>query len=185
MAVWLILLAAAGFGFYGIKHRFYTMWLTLFNIMLSTFLSVMLTPFFLAMISEQQKEPYHKLISVAVVFCLCYAFLYIFKSVLFDKDFEVNMPRFVDGAGSGLLGAICGYLFTGFAFFVICAAPFGSGEFVEQNFKTPAVKIVTQSCDFVNCLSLHCSNAKVEKVITDLLAADKVDDQFADGSGQN
>ena len=169
MIFWLMLFVGLLFGFYGARNKFYLLWLMLVDIMISIYLSVMLTPTFVEMIPQGQEEPYHNVISIVVLFSLLFACLYLIANYLFDKNFEVTLPRLFDGVGSGVLGFISGYILMGFLLFVICVTPVAKNKYMRKNVTPLAQKTVAKTCNIVNRWSLHGDNRKVDKVIGGLL----------------
>lgn len=163
-------------GLYGAKNKFYFLWLMLFNTMFSIYLAVMLTPTVIEMIPQGQEEPYHKAISMALLFTIAFAALFTLTNHFFDKTFPVILPKFFDGVGSGILGFVVGYMLAAFFLFIVCILPFTGGKYVEGNIKPLAQRSVTKTCKFINNYSLHCNNHKVEKVVDELFAAKIVEE---------
>ena len=163
MVFWFSIVIGSIFALIGMKKSLYPMWALLFNILVSIYLGVMLTPYIVDMVPGLQSSRYHHAGGLAVIAIGCFAIMHGFAVYYLTGTFSVSFPKIINLIGGGVWGFLSGYLAASFVFFVIYVMPFSRKPFMTKVFgpedATPvAVKSVEKVCGLVNSLSLQCKN---------------------------
>jgi hypothetical protein len=176
MVFWAGILAAAFFAWLAVKIGFYETWTMLFNIVISIYLSVFLTPVITTMVPAASDTAYGNaltLITVAVgAFLILHGISY---SLLTLASCQVWFPRPLDNVGSGLLGFLGGLLVWSFLALVTSASPFSQSSFAQDIRLTSSVEktnvaYVAWWCDMVNAVVATGDNKQTTRqVISKLL----------------
>lgn len=155
-----------------LKKRFYSMWAVLFNILISIYLSIMLTPFLIDLVPEipsTKAYTYYCAISMAVIFIFVLLILQVMAHYFFTGKVTISFPKMFDGFGSAILGFFAGYIATSFVLFTVSVLPVIDQPLVKKifqddTFKWVTVGSVTRACDFVAIVSLHFNNNASEMI---------------------
>ncbi len=170
MVFWFTILVGIIAAWKGRKIRFYSAWALLFNILVSMYLGVMLTPVLIGMITDQSVSYYHCATGVAGIATIAFIILHTFTTTVLIVDVEICFPRMFDGVGSAILTFLSGYLVCNFVILVICIMPFTKKptveNFIEQaDLTAVAVPSVAVACDFVGNMSMQCNDDAVAQVV--------------------
>ena len=129
------------FAVIGIRQGFYRSWAILFNILISIYLAVMLTPVMYDVFAEMDNFKYSGPACVFSIGAFTFAVLQM-AAIVLTGTFEVSLPRFFNTFGAGVLGFISGYLVIIFVSLVICVSPFESqGVYNFQQKLRPTVTL--------------------------------------------
>ena len=170
MMFWLAILAGVAFAVIGIKKHFDSMWIILFNILIAIYLSIMLTPTIIGLISDVKDMGYNRAICVVGIATIVFAILHtIVVNYIIDLD-EISFPKLFSNIGTGSLGFLAGYIVCSFFFFVIGIMPFTKHQLVKDIFGNDgiaptAVRSVEKVCNFVGAASLQADNSANAKII--------------------
>jgi len=178
----LLLAVAVGmvFAVIGVRKGFFGMWLVLFNILISIYIGVMLSPTLVAIRPDMEQEPYYLGTFIAVTSVMIFVVLQTIASVFFTELAESFCPRIFDTAGAAALGFLTGFCVFSFVYFVVCIMPFSKMPFMKgvcgDGASTPTgVKGVVKACDFVSTVSLQPhsdTHKRVRKVVDWLVRSD-------------
>jgi hypothetical protein len=175
MVLWFTILVGIIAAWLGREMRFYSAWALLFNILVSMYLGVMLTPVLIGVITDQSVSYYHCATGVAGIAIIAFIILHTFTAIFLTADVEIRFPRMFDGVGSAILAFLSGYLVCNFVILVICIMPFTKNSTVENIIKqakltSVAVPSVAVACDFVGTMSMQCYGDAAERVVGELPA---------------
>jgi len=178
MMFWLAVAMGVVFALIGIRLGFYRMWAVLFNILVSIYLGVMLTPAMVKIIPSMENFYYHRPLSVAAIAIVAFAVLQTIAVTLIGA-FEVSFPKMFNNIGSVILGFLSGYLLVIFVLFVICVIPFSKQGLVswQRRLKPTAARPVVKVCDFVGSASLHVCDGVALEVVSDLISRHRPGDE--------
>ena len=177
MMFWIAILTGVIFVVIGIRKKFCLMWVTFFNIMVTIYSSIMLTPTIIGLFPNIKDIGYNRAICVLGVGAIVFAILHAITNYYFIDIDKISFPEIPGKIGAGILGFISGYFMCSFVLFVICITPFPEYPFVknvfgEKNIAPTAAKTVDKVCNFVGAISLQVDNSTNAKVI-DWLASSK------------
>jgi uncharacterized membrane protein required for colicin V production len=157
MVFWLGILSGGLFTWFAIKIGFYEIWAMLFNIVISVYVAIFLTPVILNIIPEAGDIPCCQALALAVLgagtFCILFGITYVFLT----GQFKVSFPKSFDILFAGLLGFLAGFLVLSFAALVISITPISQNRFVRQvgfnrNSGQANISYICWWCDLVNSI---------------------------------
>lgn len=131
----LITLAAISMGIlfavFGYRRGFYVTWTMMFNIIISIYTSVMLTPSIAAFMPsifgglKQGEGSYWYIYAsmAAAVAIVSMLILQIIAMTYFTGTFNVSLPKLLDNLGAAFLGFVAGYILWGFVCFLVLIMP--------------------------------------------------------------
>ena len=175
MIFWFAVVAGVIFAVIGIRKSFFPMWAMLFNILVSIYLSIMLSPLIVQIRPDLEQLRYYLAACVAVIAIMIFVILQVITTSFLADISESLCPKFFDNIGAGILGFLSGYVVFGFVFLVICIMPFSKLPFMKgfcgDGVSTPAgVKPVVKACDFIASASMQCYPNKAGVVVKWLTA---------------
>lgn len=175
MIFWFAVLIGVGGVVIGVKKRLFPMWAVLFNMLVSIYLGVMLSPLAVELIFGSESSGYHKAGCVGGIAVAVFAILQTIAICWLTGKFSVSFPRLFNNIGSGFLGFFSGYLAVTFLFFVVCLMPFSSEQPVVKKIcesggsKQIAAKSIEKACGFVGALSLQLKGDAAGGIIDKLI----------------
>lgn len=132
MVFWLAVLVGALFAWIAVQIGFYATWILLFNLGLSIYMAIFLTPVVISNIPAVTAIPYYgyalTLVSIAiaslfVTYGTCYACL--------SGRLQFEFPKVFDRPVAGVLGFLTGFLAGSFVAFVFWLTPLAQFEFCK------------------------------------------------------
>ena len=182
MISWFAVLVGVIFAVIGIKKGFYPMWAMLFNILISIYLAVMLSPIIVQIRPDMAQLRYYLAACVAVIALMAFVILQVIMTSFLAEISESLCPRFFDNVGAGILGFLSGYVVFSFVFLAVCIMPFSRLPFMKgfcgDGISTPAgVRPVVKACDFVATASMQIYSDKASGVV-DWLVAPQSDSEY-------
>jgi len=176
MVFWIAIIAGLAGAFFGIKKQsFYALWATLFNLMVSIYLSVMVArPIISLLDKDTTGYAYQLAISMLLIAAVFFALLQII-AVSFFTSYGLQFSKTFDKAGSSVLGFIIGFLTCSYLFFIICVMPVSRKTSIIWPKGSPskaAIMPVVKTCDLIAKLSLQRydefkdANSLVRELIT-------------------
>lgn len=162
-------------AFVSLRKRFYSMWPVLFNVLVSVYLAVMLTPFLVDLIPEVSSlavRARYYAATMVIIALLVFLILQVVAIKVFTSEVTISFPSMFDGIGSVVLGFLAGYITVAFVFFVVSIMPLAQKPFMKKivkakTFELATVDSITRACDIVALVSLHHDN-NVSEVISQL-----------------
>jgi uncharacterized membrane protein required for colicin V production len=173
---------AMGFVFavFGYRRGFYATWAMLFNIAISIYLSVMLTPtaaaFLPAVFPDGAKSSDGSFwyayagIAAAVAF-VSFVILQVIAMAYFTGAFNISLPKVVDRLGATLIGFAAGYVLWGFICFLVLIMPKSENVFLKtftatSESKELSMPAVSKVVNTINAVSLQPNREQVKNVIS-------------------
>ena len=175
MVFWAGILAAAFFAWLAVKIGFYETWTMLFNIVISIYLSVFLTPAITTMVPAASGTAYGNALTLITVAAGAFLILHGVSYSFLTGRFSIWFPRPVDNVGSGLLGFLAGFLIWSFLGLVISVSPLSQAGFardigLRSTVEQSSVPYVAWWCDLVNAVVATGDNKQTTRqVISKLL----------------
>jgi hypothetical protein len=172
----IIIAVALVFAFLGYRKTFYPSWAFLFNILVSVYTSIMITP------QIVDKVPFIRvylgsfsysafiLISAVIIFVVMHFLSFKF----FTAVYIVTFPKIFNSAGAAVLGFLTGLAISGFLLFLVTITPlsdFPAVKFLAQNSQTAdgTNTVVLTTCNFVHGISLQPSPTAIDKQMEKIL----------------
>ena len=171
---WIAVMTGVIFAVVGIRRGFYPTWAFVFNILISIYLAVMLTPAVIEFIPNVDNFHYHQAVCIGGIAIIVFLVLQTIAAFLIGT-FEASFPRIFDTIFAGALGFLSGYLVCIFVFFVFCVIPFSKQKQKliswQENLSQTALTPVITVCDFVGKVSLHTCDGVASKAVGKLISA--------------
>ncbi len=166
MVFWLSVLVGGLFAWIAVQIGFYATWIMLFNLVLSAYVAIFLSPVLVATIPAATETPYgYALIllctasaTLLIGYGTCYALL--------SGRLRAEFPRLFNNVGGGLMGFLSGFLIFSFLSFAVCLTPLADIDtFKSLGFEA---RSVTTSTSYVCwwCDRLHSFAATSETRMT-------------------
>ena len=157
MVFWLGILTGGLFIWFAIKIGFYEMLAMLFNIVISVYVAIFLSPVILETVPEAGDIPCCNAIALAVLATGTFFILYGITYVFLTGQFKVSFPKLFDILLTGVLGFLAGFLVLSFAAFVITLTPISQNRFVRQvglnrQSQQANLSYICWWCDLVNSI---------------------------------
>jgi hypothetical protein len=175
MVFWVGILVGGLFIWFAIKIGFYEMWAMLFNIVISIYVAVFLTPVIVNIIPAAGETSYGNALTMATAVIGLFLILQGITYVFFTSQFNVSFPRIFDTLGAGILGFLAGLLVWSFAALLISVTPASQNTFVKDigfgnRIKQTNVPYICWWCNLVNSIvSAPDNEITSEQVINQLL----------------
>ena len=169
------------FAVCGYRWGFYTIWAMLFNLLISIYLSVMLSPTVMGFMptlfpaSARQSDGnfwYVYAAIVAGVALVSFLILQITAMTYFTGTFNISLPKLMENLGAIFIGFVAGYVLWGFICFLVLIMPISKGgPLLLKSFTTdpqskeismPTISKVTNT---INAVSLQPNRPQVRNVI--------------------
>jgi uncharacterized membrane protein required for colicin V production len=191
MVFWLGILTGGLFIWFAMKIGFYEMLAMFFNIIISLYVAIFLSPVILDIIPEAGDIPCSNAFALAVLGAGTFFILYGITYVFLTGQFKVSFPKSFDILLAGVLGFLAGFLVLSFAAFVITITPISQNRFVRQvglnrNSQQANISYMCFWCDLVNSIvsapdSRITSKQAVENLLSErqLKTQDKTSGQTA------
>ena len=168
------------FAVIGVRKGFFGTWIVLFNILISIYIGVMLSPTLVAFRPDMEQQRYYLSAFTAMTSFMLFIVLQTIVIGCFGDLAECFCPKVFDTVGAAILGFLGGFCVFSFVFFIVCIMPLS---------KTPSMKSVcgdgtltpvgvvgvVKACDFVSTVSLQPhgdTHKRVRKVVDWLVRLD-------------
>jgi hypothetical protein len=163
MIFWITILGGAVFAWYAIKIGFYETWALLFNIVISIYLAIYLTPVVADILPAAISTHYGIALTITALAAAAFFILYGITYALFTSQFKVSFPQVFDILFAGSLGFFAGFFLISFIALLICVTPISQNKFVSEiNFTRQAqeanISYISWWCDKVNWLVTSKNN---------------------------
>jgi hypothetical protein len=170
------------FAVCGYRWGFYTIWAMLFNLLISIYLGVMLSPTVAGFLptlfpaAARQSEGsfwYVYAAIVAGVAMVSFIILQITATAYFTGTFNISLPKLIEKLGSLFIGFVAGYALWGFICFLILIMPIKKDQSIlfksftaDPNSKEISMPTISKVTNTVNAVSLQPNRPQVRNVIT-------------------
>jgi len=132
MVFWASILAGGLFAWLATRMGFYEMWTMLFNIVISIYMAVFLTPAIADIAPAAGDTAYGTALSLAVTATGVFLILHGISYVFLTGQFNVSFAKVFDLVFAGVLGFLAGCLVFSFAAFVIAATPISQNSLANR-----------------------------------------------------
>jgi signal transduction histidine kinase len=132
MVFWVSILAGGLFAWLAIKMGFYEIWVMLFNIVISIYVAVFLTPVVVDVVPAAGDTAYGNALTLTVTAIGTFLILYAISYIFLTGQFSVSFPKTFDILLAGFLGFLAGFLLSSFAALIITATPISQNTFVSE-----------------------------------------------------
>jgi hypothetical protein len=178
MVFWLGILTGGIFVWFAIKIGFYEIWAMLFNIIISIYVAIFLTPVLLDIVPGSNDIPCCNAFALAVLGGGTFLILYGITYVFLTGQFKVAFPKLFEILFTGILGFLAGFLILSFAAFVITITPISENRFVKQvgfNIESQQANISYMClwCDLVNSIVSSDTKITSKEAVEHLLSSAK------------
>jgi hypothetical protein len=155
MIFWAAVLVGGLFAWFAVKKGFYEIWAMLFNIVISVYLAIYLTPVLVEVIPASRGTPYCNALCMIVTAIGSFAVLHGISCVFLTGQFTFSFPKVFDVLFSGLLGFFAGFLVLSFAVLVVTVTPISQNEFIKDagfSIESQQTNLLSirKACGFVN-----------------------------------
>ena len=179
MVFWLSILASGLFVWLAVRMGFFETWTMLFNIVISVYAAIFLTPVLLDILPAAGDTSYGVALTLAVtaicLFCILWGISYVFLT----GQFRISFPKAFEILLSGLLGFLAGFLVSSFVSLTITIAPVSQNRLVSaagfnSASQQPNISYICWWCDMVNSIvSLPDSKITSHQAVSQLLSIPK------------
>jgi hypothetical protein len=132
MVFWASILAGGLFAWLATRVGFYETWTMLFNIVISVYTAVFLTPAIADIAPAAGDTEYGTALSLAVTATGAFLILHGISCVFLTGQFKVSFAKVFDLVFAGVLGFLAGCLVFSFAAFVIAATPISQNSLANR-----------------------------------------------------
>ncbi len=178
MVFWIAILVGVLFAWLAVRMGFYDTWALLFNVIVSIYVAVFLTPLAtqLAPISGGASS-YCVALSMIVLGGGCFAILYGFSYVFLTGQFSIPFPRFFDIVLAAAMGFVTGFLVLSFAALVVTTTPLARHKLVSSiGFNRPSQRsnlaCIAYCCDRVHVVAGFGASEDATQAAVDQLLAE-------------
>jgi len=175
MIFWAGILVGACFAYFTSKIGFYQTWAMVFNIVVSIYLAIFLTPVIADAIPAATDTAYGYALILTAIAIGSLVILQGITYTLFTGQFSVTFPKVFNSVGGGILGFLAGFLVWSFLAVVVSTTPasansvaqtIGFGRKVEQT----NVPYISWWCNLVNTMTASEDSNTPQEIINALLA---------------
>lgn len=128
MAFWTGILVGGFFAWLAVRKGFYETWTLLFNVVISIYVSVLLTPVIADSVPAAGDTAYGNALTLTAIAAGTFLILHGISYTLFTGQFGVTFPKIFDNIGAGILGFLAGFLIWSFVALLISATPIGQKD---------------------------------------------------------
>lgn len=132
MVFWVGILAGGFFVWFAVKIGFYETWTMLFNIVISIYAAVFLTPVIIENVPAASDTSYGTALTLAAIAAGVFLILYGISYTFLTSQFSVSFPKIFDNLGAGVLGFLSGLLIWSFLVLLISTMPIAQNSFVRD-----------------------------------------------------
>jgi len=157
MVFWMGILAGGLFIWFAVKIGFYETWVTLFNIVISIYIAIFLSPVILDVVPEAKNMPCCNALALSVSAVGTYLILYGITYIFLTGQFKVTFPKVFDILIAGVLGFLAGFLVLSFIALLITTTPVSQNRFLRQvgfnrDSQQANITYICWWCDLVNSI---------------------------------
>ncbi len=175
MIFWLSVLAGGFCAWYALKMGFYETWTMLFNIVVSVYAAIFLTPLATEIIPGASDTSYGLALTILAIAVGCFLILHGISYIFLTSQFSVSFPKLFDILFAGFLGFLGGFLIFSFLIFIIAVTPLSANPLVgkvgfNKQYQQSNISYVCWWCDLVHSfVSTQKNEVTTEQAIGKLL----------------
>ena len=177
MVFWASILAGGLFVWLAVRIGFFEMWTLLFNIVISIYVAIYLTPVIVDVAPAAGDTSYGNALTLAAVATGTFLVLFGISYVFLTGQFNVAFPKIFDLVFAGLLGFLAGALVFSFAALVVTVTPISQNRLLSKagfNAQSQRTNIayICRWCDLIDmAVSSPDSETTAEQTINALLSS--------------
>lgn len=175
MGFWIGIFAGGVFAWYAIRIRFYSMWVMLFNIVISVYLAVHLHPVITGIVAATGDTAYGNALTILAIATGVFLVLHGISYIFFTGQFNISFPKVFDILAAGFLGFWAGFLVWSFVSLLISITPVSENAFAKEikltsQFRQTNLPVIRWWCDKVHMVASRQDYKYITKqLIEDLL----------------
>ena len=132
MVFWVGILVGGLFVWLAVRRGFYEMWTMLFNLLISIYIAVYLTPVIVEIVPAAGDTAYGNAMMLLAVAVAIFAILYVISLTFLTGQFKVEFPKIFDNLGAGILGFLGGLRVWSVVVLLISATPIVKSDFARS-----------------------------------------------------
>lgn len=151
-------IVAAIFALWGYQKRLYPAWAFIFNVLIATYLGMMLTP---AIMNLTQGGPiqilgdWQKTVIVSFIFIFYLGLSQLLSHYYLTNTFAISFPKWIDELGGALLAFIGGYIMTNMLLFALSSSPLKNNSLLANVIPTNEGQTIRKVCNFISSFSVQ------------------------------
>jgi hypothetical protein len=175
MLFWLAVFTGAIFAVIAVEVGFYGTWILLFNVVLSAYMAVFLTPVIAAAIPAATAAPFGYALTLLSTAIATFSIAYGVCFVLLSGRLRVELSKALDILGAGFLGFLSGFLVSSFVTLSFCLTPWALTDFCKSygfdvQSQATNTSYVCHWCNLLHCVvSSSPTRQTAEQVVAGLL----------------
>ncbi|MDO8302072.1 MAG: hypothetical protein Q7T18_02415 [Sedimentisphaerales bacterium] len=178
-----MMIAAIAMGFVfavcGYRWGFYTMWAVLFNLTISIYLGVMLSPTAAGVLpmlfpadAQQSSGAFWYIYAglTAGVSLVSFIILQTVAMSYFTGTFNITLPKLLENLGAAFAGFVTGYVLWGFICFLVLIMPVSQSVFLksftaDRGSIEVSMPTVSKVVNIINAVSLQPNRRQVQNIM--------------------
>lgn len=175
MVFWISILAGGFFIWLAVRMGLYETWTLLFNVVISVYVAVFLTPVIIDTIPAAGDTPYGNALTLTALAVGTFLILHVISYTFLTSQFNVSFPKIFDNLGAGILGFLTGFLIWSFVALLISVTPIGQKDFLKdigfgRKFEQTNGSYICWWCNLVNTAASSKDNRqRAQEAISSLL----------------
>ncbi len=171
MIFWTAILVGALFVWFAIKLGFYDTLVMLFNIVISIYVAIFLTPVIIDFVPAAGDISCGNALTLITLAAGTFFILFGISYTFITGPYNISFPKIFNILFAGLLGFLAGFLLLSFAAFLICVTPISQNKFANEiglNIQSQQANIsyICWWCDLVHSIvSFKDSRQSTEQAI--------------------
>lgn len=174
MLFWIGILISGLFAWLAIRIGFYEILVMFFNIVISIYVSIFLTPVIADFFPSANDTIFYNTFSLSIVSTGTFLILYGIAYIYLTGQFKVTFHKIFEILFAGLLGFLTGFLVFSFAALIITVTPLSQNRFISQigfnkESQKTNISYISWWCDLVNAAVSSDEKIKSKDVINELI----------------
>ncbi len=174
MLFWIGILTGGLFTLLAVKRGFYETLVMLFNVVISIYVSIFLTPVVLNFFPGANDTIFSNTFSLSIIAIGTFLILYGIAYTFLTGQFRVTFPKIFDILFAGLMGFLAGFLIFSFIVLVITVTPLSRNRFISQigfnkTSQQTNLSYICFWCDLVNKVAAKDEKITSKSVIDEIL----------------
>jgi hypothetical protein len=155
------------------------MWTMLFNIVISIYVAIFLTPVIVEVVPAAGDTAYGNTLTLAVTATGTFLILFAISYIFITGQFSVAFPKVFDILFAGILGFFAGALIFSFAALIITATPISLNSVMSKigfnaSSQRSNIEYISRCCDLIHfAVSSPDSETTANQIINKLLSSTK------------
>lgn len=151
MLFWITLLLSLIFAYLGTRRGFYEVVVFSFNLGLSVYLGLFLTPYVVTTVPATLDIPGGLALTLFVLCLMCFLILFGASFLLFTGQFTVPFPKIFDVLISSVIGFMSGFFLVSFLCLILTMVPFTQANAMLENLNMDSNRdMICAVCDRIH-----------------------------------